>query len=94
MSPSQQKSIDKTSLGDYTVFTRSTKGGEKVQSQYEKELLRTLKSIDGTLKKIEKSINNDEKHHLNICNAVSHALKGERYTPIQSDDSGRIDTQI
>ena len=70
------------------------KGGEKVQSQYEKELLRTLKSIDGTLKKIEKSINNDEKHHLNICNAVSHALKGERYTPIQLDDSGRIDTQI
>ena len=57
-----------------------------MQSQYEKELLKTLKSIDGTLKKIEKSINNDEKHHLNICNAVSHALKGERYTPIQSDD--------
>ena len=70
------------------------KGDEKVQSQYEKELLKTLKSIDGTLKKIEKSINNDEKHHLNICNAVSHALKGERYTPIQSDDLVQTDTQI
>lgn len=65
-----------------------------MQSQYEKELLKTLKSIDGTLKKIEKSINNDEKHHLNICNAVSHALKGERYTPIQSDDLVQADTQI
>ena len=65
-----------------------------MQSQYEKELLKTLKSIDGTLKKIEKSINNDEKHHLNIYNAVSHALKGERYTPIQSDDLVQTDTQI
>ena len=65
-----------------------------MQSQYEKELLKTLKSIDRTLKKIEKSINNDEKHHLNICNAVSHALKGERYTPIQLDDLAQTDTQI
>ena len=73
---------------------RLKKGDKKVQSQYEKELLKTLKSIDGTLKKIEKSINNDEKHHLNICNAVSHALKGERYTPIQSDDLVQTDTQI
>lgn len=65
-----------------------------MQSQYEKELLKTLKSIDGTLKKIEKSINNDEKHHLNICNAVSHALKGKRYTPIQLDDLVQTDTHI
>ena len=65
-----------------------------MQSQYEKELLKTLKINDGTLKKIEKSINNDEKHRLNICNAVSHALKGERYTPIQSDDLVQTDTQI
>ena len=65
-----------------------------MQSQYEKELLKTLKSIDSTLKKIEKSINNDEKHHRNICNAISHALKGERYTPIQSDDLVQTDTQI
>ena len=65
-----------------------------MQYQYEKELLKTLKSIDSTLKKIEKSINNDEKHHLNICNDVSHALKGERYAPIQSDDLVQTDTQI
>ena len=65
-----------------------------MQSQYEKELLKTLKSIDATLKKIEKSINNDEKHHLNICNAVSYALKGERYTPIKLDDLAQTDTQI
>ena len=65
-----------------------------MQKKKKKELLKTLKSIDGTLKKIEKSINNDEKHRLNICNAVSHALKGERYTPIQSDDLVQTDTQI
>nr|DAF80476.1 MAG TPA: hypothetical protein [Bacteriophage sp.]DAH93017.1 MAG TPA: hypothetical protein [Caudoviricetes sp.]DAM90411.1 MAG TPA: hypothetical protein [Caudoviricetes sp.] len=59
-----------------------------------KEMLNTLKSIDSTLKRIEQSINNDEKHHLNICNAVSHALKGERYTPIQSDDLVQTDKQI
>lgn len=59
-----------------------------------KEMLNTLKSIDSTLKRIEQSINNDEKHHLNICNAVSHALKGERYTPIRSDDLVQTDKQI
>lgn len=48
-----------------------------MQSQYERELLKTLKSIDGTLKRIEKSMNDEEKHHTTICNAVSYALKGE-----------------
>ena len=48
-----------------------------MQSQFERELLKTLKSIDGTLKRIEKSMNDDEKQHTTICNAVSHAMKGE-----------------
>lgn len=48
-----------------------------MQSQFERELLKTLKSIDGTLKRIEKSMNDEEKHHMTICNAVSHAMKGE-----------------
>ena len=47
-----------------------------MQNQFERELLKTLKSIDGTLKRIEKSMN-DEKQHMTICNAVSHAMKGE-----------------
>lgn len=65
-----------------------------MQSQFERELLKTLKSIDGTLKRIEKSMNNEEKHHINICNAVSHALSGEKYTPIQLSVSEQTDTQI
>ena len=44
-----------------------------MQSQFERELLKTLKSIDGTLKRIEKSMNDEEKQHTTICNAVSHA---------------------
>lgn len=46
-----------------------------MQSQFERELLKTLKSIDGTLKRIEKSMNDDEKNHLTICNAVMHAQR-------------------
>lgn len=65
-----------------------------MQSQYEKELLKTLKSIDGTLKRIEKSIGNEEKQHVRICNAVSHALKGEKYIPIQLSVSEQTDTQF
>lgn len=65
-----------------------------MQNQFERELLKTLKSIDGTLKRIEKSMNNEEKHHINICNAVSHALNGEKYTPIQLSVSEQTDTQI
>lgn len=63
-------------------------------SQYEKELLKTLKSIDGTLKRIEKSMNDEEKQHTIICNAVSHALNGEKYTPIQLSVLEQTDTQI
>ena len=48
-----------------------------MQSQFERELLKNLKSIDGTLKRIEKSMNDEEKKLTIICNAVSHELKGE-----------------
>ena len=65
-----------------------------MQSQFERELLKTLKSIDGTLKRIEKSMNDEEKQHTTICNAVSHALNGEKYTPIQLSVLEQTDTQI
>ena len=32
-----------------------------MQIQFERELLKTLKSIDGTLKRIEKSVKDEEK---------------------------------
>ena len=48
-----------------------------MQIQFKRELLKTLKSIDGTLKRIEKSVKDEEKQHTSICNAVSHAMKGE-----------------
>lgn len=48
-----------------------------MQNQFERELLKTLKSIDGTLKRIEKSMNVEEKQHTTIYNAVSHALNGK-----------------
>lgn len=65
-----------------------------MQNQFERELLKTLKSIDGTLKRIEKSMNDEEKQHTTICNAVSHVLNGEKYTPIQLSVSEKTDTQI
>lgn len=52
-----------------------------MQSQYEKELLKTL----STLKRIEKSMNDDEKNHLTICNAVMHAQRGNNYFPYFRD---------
>lgn len=48
-----------------------------MQNQFERELLKNLKSIDGTLKRIEKSMNDEEKKLTIICNAVSHEPKGE-----------------
>lgn len=43
-----------------------------------KEMLNTLKSIDGTLKRIEQSVS-EEKQHEVIKEAVSHAMVGERF---------------
>lgn len=49
-----------------------------------KEMLNTLKSIDGTLKRIEQS-GSEEKQHEVIKEAVSHAMAGERYEPTPKD---------
>ena len=51
-----------------------------------KEMLNTLKSIDGTLKRIEQSVS-EEKQHEVIKEAVSHAMVGERYEPTPKDFS-------
>lgn len=48
------------------------------------EMLNTLKSIDGTLKRIEQSVS-EEKQHEVIKEAVSHAMVGERYEPTPKD---------
>lgn len=47
-----------------------------MDKQNEKELLNTLKSIDGTLKRIEQSITADKQHEV-IKEAVSHVMLGE-----------------
>lgn len=46
----------------------------------EKKLLNTLKSIDGTLKRIEQRLTHEE-----IKKAVSHALLGEKYNSTPKD---------
>lgn len=63
-------------------------------NQYEREVTKTLKSIDGTLKRIEKIMNNEGKQHETICNAVSHALNGEKYEPIHLDSEQEINGQV
>ncbi len=45
-----------------------------MESREEKKLLNTLKSIDGTLKRIEQSLT-----HEAVKEAVSHALNGGEY---------------
>lgn len=42
------------------------------------ELLDTLKSIDGTLKRIEQLLSAENQHEV-IKNAVSHTMLGEKY---------------
>lgn len=54
-----------------------------------KKLLNTLKSIDGTLKRIEQKLN-DEKQHSVIKEAVSHALLGDKYETTPKDDVANI----
>lgn len=49
-----------------------------------KKLLNTLKSIDGTLKRIEQKLD-DEKQHEVVKEAVSHALLGDKYNPTPKD---------
>lgn len=51
-----------------------------MESREEKKLLNTLKSIDGTLKRIEQSLT-----HEAVKEAVSHALMGEKYNSTPKD---------
>jgi hypothetical protein len=54
------------------VFLRDEEKEEPVCTYYEKEILNTLKSIDGTLKSIEQEIKSDEagRYALNAINGV------------------------
>lgn len=61
-------------------------GGAKLEKQDEKKLLNTLKSIDGTLKRIEQSLL-AENQHIVIKEAVSHAMMGEKYDSTPKDCS-------
>lgn len=49
-----------------------------MDKQEERKLLNTLKSIDGTLKRIEQSLVTENQHEV-IKEAVSHAMLGEKY---------------
>ena len=49
-----------------------------------KELLNTLKSIDGTLKRIEQILSAEKLHEV-IKEAVSHAMLGEKYNSTPQD---------
>ena len=49
-----------------------------------KKLLNTLKSIDGTLKRIEQKMDSEKQHEV-IKEAVSHALLGEKYNATPKD---------
>lgn len=52
----------------------------------EVELLKTLKSIDGTLKRIEQLLAVERQHEV-IKEAVSHAMMGEKYNSTPKDFS-------
>lgn len=60
-----------------------------MDKQDERKLLNTLKSIDGTLKRIEQSITAEKQHEV-IKEAVSHAMLGEKY----KDDSPMCGKEI
>lgn len=57
-----------------------------MDKQDEKELLNTLKGIDGTLKRIEQSLATEKQHEV-IKEAVSHAILGEKYNSTPKDFS-------
>lgn len=50
----------------------------------DEKLLNTLKSIDGTLKRIEQSLVAEKRHEV-IKEAVSHAMLGEKYNATPKD---------
>lgn len=55
-----------------------------MEKQDERKLLTTLKSIDGTLKRIEQLLAADNQHEI-IKDAVSHAMMGEKFNSPQKD---------
>lgn len=55
-----------------------------MDKQDERRLLNTLKSIDGTLKRIEQSLVAEKQHEV-IKEAVSHAVFGEKYNSTSKD---------
>lgn len=57
-----------------------------MEKQDEKKLLNTLKSIDGTLKRIEQLLSTENQHSV-IKEAVSHAMIGEKYDSTPKDCS-------
>ena len=59
-------------------------GGVKLEKQDEKKLLNTLKSIDGTLKRIEQLLAAESQHEI-IKDAVSHVMMGEKFNSPQKD---------
>lgn len=60
-----------------------------MDKQDERRLLNTLKSIDGTLKRIEQSLVAEKQHEV-IKEAVSHAMFGEKYNYTPKDDGEYI----
>lgn len=52
---------------------------------FEEKLLKTLESIDGTLKRIEQLLSEEKQHEI-IKGAVSHAMLGEKYNSTPKDD--------
>lgn len=57
-----------------------------MEKQGEEKLLTTLKSIDGTLKRIEQLLSTENQHSV-IKEAVSHAMMGEKYDSTPKDCS-------
>lgn len=55
-----------------------------MDKQDERKLLNTLKSIDGTLKRIEQSIAAEKQHEV-IQEAVSQAMMGKKYNSTPKD---------
>lgn len=57
-----------------------------MEKQDKKKLLNTLKSIDGTLERIEQSLL-AENQHIVIKEAVSHVMMGDKYDSTPKDCS-------
>lgn len=60
-----------------------------MDKQDERKLLNTLRSIDGTLKRIEQALAAEKQHEV-IKEAVSHAMLGEKYNSTSQSDGEYI----